>query len=526
MRVGYNGCCIAVRRHAECLHPLGEAGEDDGMRVQRQGVSARMDKSIQIGIGQKVRTNLTRLFDGPHALLFVCGLALFYAWDLCTIYCEHAVAAEAYNPVPYFSILVTSAAATAGFVAIGVGLHKLQSFNFVGLIGTVVAGVATVVAALLVQVEGIDAGVVRLVADAIARLGSCWVIVAWGSQYARLDAFRITAYTLISFILALAACLVMLSCPQVLRVAFVAVALPLSMALVLRASRMKLPEHRVVGRETFIGLTWRILLVFFLFGIVTWTSIPWAQASAGVQGLGQLVIVGSGGVVTVLLVLALVTGGAFSQSYIYKVVLPLITAGILLVATLNFETNVGAALISIGYTCFDLFCFALFANACRKTGVDARRVFSWCRAIESSTPFFTVILMVVLEGLLHMGDSLMVNLISGASMLVVVAVIMLDQTDLFEREQLNPAIDYPRAEVLYFARQCEEAIARFGLSPREAEVLSLIVRGRSVPHISQRLFISRSTVKTHISHLYEKLGVSDRQEMIDVIESIALSQDE
>ena len=70
-------------------------------------------------------------------------------------------------------------------------------------------------------------------------------------------------------------------------------------------------------------------------------------------------------------------------------------------------------------------------------------------------------------------------------------------------------------------------IRRDSTKPRALEVLDgSHVRGRSVPHISQRLFISRSTVKTHISHLYEKLGVSDRQEMIDVIESISLSQGE
>jgi two-component system nitrate/nitrite response regulator NarL len=48
------------------------------------------------------------------------------------------------------------------------------------------------------------------------------------------------------------------------------------------------------------------------------------------------------------------------------------------------------------------------------------------------------------------------------------------------------------------------------LSEREAQVLSLIAAGNSVPEISQRLIISGSTVKTHTRHLFEKLGVSDR----------------
>lgn len=48
------------------------------------------------------------------------------------------------------------------------------------------------------------------------------------------------------------------------------------------------------------------------------------------------------------------------------------------------------------------------------------------------------------------------------------------------------------------------------LTPRETEVLRLIADGLSAPQIGRRLFLSTATVKTHTSHLYEKLGVSDR----------------
>jgi two-component system, NarL family, nitrate/nitrite response regulator NarL len=48
------------------------------------------------------------------------------------------------------------------------------------------------------------------------------------------------------------------------------------------------------------------------------------------------------------------------------------------------------------------------------------------------------------------------------------------------------------------------------LSERESEVLRLIADGLSAPEIGTRLFISTSTVKTHVRNLFEKLGVSDR----------------
>lgn len=48
------------------------------------------------------------------------------------------------------------------------------------------------------------------------------------------------------------------------------------------------------------------------------------------------------------------------------------------------------------------------------------------------------------------------------------------------------------------------------LSPREREVLALVADGRSNPDIARSLFIGEATVKTHLLHTFEKLGVNDR----------------
>lgn len=59
-------------------------------------------------------------------------------------------------------------------------------------------------------------------------------------------------------------------------------------------------------------------------------------------------------------------------------------------------------------------------------------------------------------------------------------------------------------------RAREERDARPRLSEREHEVLSLIAEGLSAPEIGERIHLSTATVKTHLQHLYEKLGVSER----------------
>lgn len=48
------------------------------------------------------------------------------------------------------------------------------------------------------------------------------------------------------------------------------------------------------------------------------------------------------------------------------------------------------------------------------------------------------------------------------------------------------------------------------LSPREAEILEALATGATNREVAKRLFISESTVKTHLVHLYDKLGVDNR----------------
>jgi two-component system nitrate/nitrite response regulator NarL len=54
------------------------------------------------------------------------------------------------------------------------------------------------------------------------------------------------------------------------------------------------------------------------------------------------------------------------------------------------------------------------------------------------------------------------------------------------------------------------------LTDREREVLALLCEGLSAPQIAERLFLGTATIKTHLAHLYGKLGVSDRAAAVAV----------
>ena len=56
-------------------------------------------------------------------------------------------------------------------------------------------------------------------------------------------------------------------------------------------------------------------------------------------------------------------------------------------------------------------------------------------------------------------------------------------------------------------------MAAYGLSPREEEVVGLVLRGLTNRQISRALFISEHTVQRHLSNIFEKVGVRSRKNL-------------
>jgi DNA-binding NarL/FixJ family response regulator len=78
----------------------------------------------------------------------------------------------------------------------------------------------------------------------------------------------------------------------------------------------------------------------------------------------------------------------------------------------------------------------------------------------------------------------------------------------------EPAWEKFKEAVLAFSGRQPSAAAFDGLSRRERETLALLAEGLSNSEIAERLGISEKTVRNHLSHLFDKLGVWSRAQAI------------
>jgi len=80
----------------------------------------------------------------------------------------------------------------------------------------------------------------------------------------------------------------------------------------------------------------------------------------------------------------------------------------------------------------------------------------------------------------------------------------------------RPTLAPEAAQALIEATRAPAERLGFNLTPREREVLALMVEGLSNPQIAERLVVSRSTVKFHVSSILSKLGAASRTEAVSL----------
>lgn len=110
-------------------------------------------------------------------------------------------------------------------------------------------------------------------------------------------------------------------------------------------------------------------------------------------------------------------------------------------------------------------------------------------------------------------------------LLLFAALIVLGGAPRFSVASFSPAGDKEKTKTvdgpMRDDRLCriDSLAERHGLSNRESEILELWGTGHTSGFIEQQLFISKNTVKTHLTHIYAKIGVSSKEDLLQMIEN-------
>lgn len=84
-------------------------------------------------------------------------------------------------------------------------------------------------------------------------------------------------------------------------------------------------------------------------------------------------------------------------------------------------------------------------------------------------------------------------------------------------DALAPTVSAVFAGQMVVPRDMRDSVERPSLSTRERQILAMVVAGLTNHEIGARMFLAESTVKSHLSSSYNKLGVRSRSEAVAVI---------
>ena len=68
----------------------------------------------------------------------------------------------------------------------------------------------------------------------------------------------------------------------------------------------------------------------------------------------------------------------------------------------------------------------------------------------------------------------------------------------------------------------DQLLEKFNVSPREKEVILLLLKGKTNKQIEELLFIELSTVKNHIHSIFGKLGVQSRSQLMRLFQNLRI----
>lgn len=350
----------------------------------------------------------------------------------------------------------------------------------------------------------------------LAAFGGAVLFLSWAEVYSRLEPGRMLLMGLLALVLAGAVSFVLNHLAPPLPLAGTVATPALSFLLCWMSDRYVAP------RDTGAEAPHQIRYAF------PWKPVALMAFAGFTAGFGSFTLFGQTAstrmlatfVVGVALLAALgLFRGKVKPNHLANTAFVLTALGLVLVATTG-SVNPGPAafLIMVAYITLCVFGLALLGNLSLRFGISSLWLFGLGRAASE------LMMGVGSYGRFVPGATLLAEngyglaVLSMVELVGLVSVVMLWRSERsFSSHWAVEAIDIESGRTIVSEREkvsagCAAVARRSGLTERELEVFEMLALGRSYQEISQGLCLSMGTVKTHVRHIYGKLGIHSREE--------------
>lgn len=193
-------------------------------------------------------------------------------------------------------------------------------------------------------------------------------------------------------------------------------------------------------------------------------------------------------------------------------------AGFFLIISFNPDWNsFGGTVLIIGRTFLGFLLWVVLVNAIRETNLSSVVVLGiFFVLIEMLSAFLSYVIVPAIPEVFGVSFSSYANLLSiGMALMLIVASFLA----ISPKRHTSTVDSTVVPDSVRWETACHTISDHFGLTKREAEVMSLIAKGHSKSKIAGMLYVSSGTVQSHTKNIYRKLNIHSRQGLIDMVDA-------
>lgn len=447
------------------------------------------------------------------------GLGFWQAWWTCALCTSTVLPNNGRTVGPFDTSTLLLLITAVGYLVATLASRRIASFlrlpkscsaAAIGCaLGTLGMGVA---ANATIEAWGAWGAPAFILGAVVFAPANALLLLMWGERWSTLASGAVGRCLYTSYAFALAAYFCINLLPWTLRLAVMAGLPGVSAALLHLSQSEPSREARPTNTDSTPSFL-RPLAAVFVLNFVWGAALPASLLLEAEKSISQPgLLLALVGIVALIVYMAIAKPATEAFSLSQPVGVGLAGGLILLLALPERFAFAGYGLATLGGACLDMLVMLVATDMAFRLRKPAALTLG-CAMVVSRTGSLggRALYTSVFSGMPNIAPQL---ILWCAFAVVVCVLVLFSQSSLRALYHTEPAL--PRADTL--EQRCSTLAASAGLTPREREILALLAQGRNAPYIAQALSLSTGTVKNHISSIYRKVDVGDRQGLLNLLE--------